>query len=148
MKARRIRPTRGINPAFVPRSYHRAKAAGEDYPIPCVIDYPVGSLAEGPGVVVQCCLAEPTMTPADEECHAAVVAFLTHPARKKHFDKLKKLTDPVIFDKLPAGLKNYVETVNSQWKGSQTAAISRGEAEVPALNEPTEEADQAGDTPD
>ena len=133
MKARRIRETTGLNPAFVARSYWAAKRAGKEYDIDIETTYKVGTIAEGPGVLVQCALAEPTMVPADEECHAAVKKFLEHPARKAQFAKLKAMADPAVFDKLPKGLQDYVRAVSDKWKDSATAAVTRGEKDFAAL---------------
>lgn len=125
MKARRIKETRTFNPAWDAKKHHAAKRSGKAYEIPMLITFPVGTIQEGSDCVLQCCLPDPTMIPADEECHAAVVAFLTHPGRKKQMAKLKKMLIPQIFDKLPKGLQDYVKSVNAKWEGSTTAAVTK-----------------------
>ena len=127
MKAIRIAETTGFNPAFNARSYWAAKRAGKTYEIPHDITYPVGSYAEGRGVLVQCTLPDPTMVPADEECHAAVLKYLTSEAVRDRFEKLNQMAAPEVFEKLPQGLQQYVRIVNNKWKDSPTAAVARGE---------------------
>ncbi len=143
MKAERIKETTGMNPAFVPRSYHRAKAAGEVYEIPPEITYPVGSIADGRGVLIQCVLPEPTMVPADAECHAAVREYLESPGLRRQFEKLQQMGAPEVFDTLPKGLQKYVRAVLDKWQDSPTAAIARGEKRLPDLKK-TDRASRAG----
>jgi len=123
----RIAETTGFNPAFNARSYWAARRTGKTYEIPHDITYPVGSYAEGRGVLVQCTLPEPTMVPADEECHAAVLKYLTSEAVRDRFEKLKQMAAPEVFEKLPQGLQQYVRIVNNKWKASPTAAVAGGE---------------------
>jgi hypothetical protein len=126
----RIAETTGFNPAFNARSYWAARRTGKPYEIPHDITYPVGSYAEGRGVLVQCTLPEPTMVPADEECHAAVLRYLTSEAVRDRFEKLKQMAAPEVLEKLPQGLQQYVRIVNNKWKDSPTAAVARGEKDL------------------
>ena len=138
MKARRITDTRGFNPAFNVKAFHAAARQGKEYPIAQLVTYPAGSIAEGSGVVLQCTLPQPTMVPADEECHAAVVAYLTHPARRDAMDRLKKMKVPEVFNQLPKGLQDYVRSINEKWQGTQSAAVSTGVIEFPPLDDTDE----------
>ena len=133
MKAERIVKTNGRNPAWSPRLYHSHRAAGTEYNVPMELFFEPGTIAEGPGVVVQCLLPEPTMIPADEECHAAVRKYLESPGLRKQFEKLKQMATPAIFEQLPADLQSYVKRIMDKWDGSPTAAIARGEAKLDPL---------------
>ncbi len=135
MKAIRIKETTGFNPAFSAKEASRARHAKTEYNIPCILKYEVGTEATGDGIVVQCILPQPTMRPADKECHEAVVQYLSHPARREHMEKLQRMSEPTVLNSLPAGLRKYVESVNAKWADSPTASVVLGETEIEPLIE-------------
>ena len=137
MKAVRIRETRGLNPAFSPRGYYRALKEGREYEFNLEVTYSEGSIAEGPEVVVQCLLPEPTMIPADEECHAAVSKRLN--AMKDRLAKLKKMAAPEVLKTLPPGLQKYVRVLSEKWDGSRIEQIISGQSELELRKETGEE---------
>jgi len=130
MLAIRIKETVEFNPAFSPKASARAKMAREEYNIPCLIRFPIGSEASGDGVVIQCILPQPTMRPADGECHKAVTEYLSHPARREHLKKIKRMAQPEILATLPSGLQRYITSVNNKWEESPIADVVLGKEEL------------------
>lgn len=130
MKAVRIKETVGRNPAFNQRDYYRAQREGREYEVELFITYAVGSVAQGRDVVIQCTLPDPTMVPADEECHATVLARLHTPGMRDRLEKLEVMSTPEVFEKLTPALKKYVQVLSDKWDGSPIAAIIKGEEEL------------------
>lgn len=133
MKAVRIKEMTGMNPAFSVRDYYRAQRAGREYEIPLEVTYKEGSVVEGPEVVIQCVLPNPTMIPADKECHDAVMKRLGK--MKARLEKLRKLAAPEVLEGLPSGLQKYVRVLSEKWDGSRTEAIIKGELTLPFKEE-------------
>lgn len=131
MKATRLVEMSGINPAFNPDLHRAALRGGEPYSVPAEITYPAGSTAEGDDVFVHCTCPEPTMVPADEECHERVVRYFSSDKVKDRLQKLQKMATPEVFKHLTPELQHYVRVVSEKWSGSTAEAIVFGEEPLP-----------------
>ena len=69
------------------------------------------------------------MVPADEECHAAVLKYLTSTAVRDRFEKLKQMAAPEVFEKLPKGLQQYVQNGQQQVEGFTNGGRCAGRKE-------------------
>ena len=133
MKASRIVDCHGLNPGYDHREKLRVEAAGGQYSIDKQIHYKAGTINEHPDVWRLCCLPKPLCRPLDDECKAKVEEFLSHPARKSHLAKLKRLASPEVFEKLPKGMQDYVRAISEKWKLNDP---DRGDAR-PVYEEPS-----------
>ena len=136
MKAQLTTEKTGTNPAYRGKDARRAKQAGKPYDILPKITYPVGTVIEGKSAYILCTLAEPEAVPADEECHAAVVAFFDRPGLKDRLDKLRQMKTPAVFEQLPPAWQQYVTSVTNKWEGSTGEKIVNKEQAVPPLEPP------------
>jgi len=132
MKAQLTTEKTGLNPAYRGKEARRAKLAGEPYDIAPKLTYPVGTIIEGTAAFVLCTLPEPEAVPADEECHAAVVAFFDRPSLRERFAMLRQMKTPAVFEQLPKEMKQYVTVVTSKWEGSTAEKIVNKEQTVQA----------------
>jgi len=115
MKATLLQPMSGPNPAYVIEEARIAQAAGKPYIEP-VIEFAEGTLVDHPLCWVHCCRPIPVMAPADAECRAKVDAYLNHPGRKALLAQLKHMATPAVFEKLPSGLKTFVQSMSEKWQ--------------------------------
>jgi hypothetical protein len=121
MKAILLQPMTGPNPGYVIEDARAAKAAGEPY-VSDEIEFPEGTVIDHPLCWVHCCRPDPVMAPHDDECKAKVHAYLSHPRRKALLAQLKHMSTPAVFEKLPRGLKNFVQSMAKKWQ-TELAAV-------------------------
>lgn len=144
MQGIRIKPEQSLNPAYKPEEYVAATRRGEPYDVPVYIDYPVGSIVDGPQAIYGCMIPDGAVVPYDDECHEEFCKRIGSPKLKAQLEALQRMSAPEVFAKLPVAEQARIRSFIDRWEGTKLQALILGmeqtdEDETGETDEPIED---------